>query len=236
MARNGLSSKNLVLVETLAPYVAIAIENSLIHDRLDAMNRSIRGEKEELEKETATITHLANHDPLTGLPNRRLLFELLQKTFEIAHRNGTKVGVIYIDLDNFKPINDQFGHFAGDHALVAVAERLKAMLRASDTVARVGGDEFVAVLGSAKGRKDIALAARKILDECAEPFSIEGLPYKVSLSMGIAIYPDDGDTIERVVSAADAAMYRIKHDTKNGFAFSSAAPAEGRKKGAKPLR
>ena len=85
MARNGLNTKNLVLVETLAPYVAIAVENSLIHDRLDAMNRSIRGEKEELEKETATITHLANHDPLTGLPNSRLLFELLQKTFEIAH-------------------------------------------------------------------------------------------------------------------------------------------------------
>jgi diguanylate cyclase (GGDEF)-like protein len=224
MARNALNSRHLVLVETLAPYVAIAVENSLIHDRLDAMNRSIRGEKEELEKETVTITHLANHDPLTGLPNRRLLFELLQKTFDIARRNNTKVGVIYIDLDNFKPINDRFGHFAGDHALVAVAERLKAMLRASDTVARVGGDEFVAVLGSAKDREDIALAARKILEECAKPFSIEKHLYKVGLSMGIAIYPDDGDTIERIVSAADAAMYRIKHDEKNGFAFASDAP------------
>jgi diguanylate cyclase (GGDEF)-like protein len=224
ITRNALNSRHLVLVETLAPYVAIAVENSLIHDRLDAMNRSIRGEKEELEKETATITHLANHDPLTGLPNRRLLFELLQKTFDIARRNSTKVGVIYIDLDNFKPINDRFGHFAGDHALVAVAERLKAILRASDTVARVGGDEFVAVLGSAKGREDIALAAKKILEECAEPFSIGKCPYKVGLSMGIAIYPDDGDTIERVVSAADAAMYRIKHDEKNGFAFASDIP------------
>ena len=141
---------------------------------------------------------------------------------------------MYLDLDNFKPINDRFGHFAGDHALVAVAERLKSMLRASDTVARVGGDEFVAVLGSAKGRDDIALAARKILEECAEPFNIEGLPYKVSLSMGIAIYPDNGDTIERIVSAADAAMYRIKHDAKNGFAFASDAPAEGSNEGANP--
>jgi diguanylate cyclase (GGDEF)-like protein len=234
--RSALNSRHLVLVETLAPYVAIAVENSLIHEKLDAMNRSIRGEKEELEKETATITHLANHDPLTGLPNRRLLFELLQKTFEIARRSGTKVGVLYIDLDNFKPINDRFGHFAGDHALVAVAERLKAMLRASDTVARVGGDEFVAVLGSAKGRDDVAAAAQKILDECAEPFSIEGHPYKVSLSMGIAIYPDDGDTIERIVSAADAAMYRIKHDAKNGFAFASEdsqPPAPQRRTGPK---
>jgi diguanylate cyclase (GGDEF)-like protein len=225
--RKAITARHLSLAEALAPYVSIAVENSLIHDRLESLNRSIRGEKEELEKEAVTITHLANHDPLTGLPNRRLLFELLQKTFDLALRNGTKVGVIYIDLDNFKPINDKFGHFAGDRALVAVAGRLRAMLRASDTVARVGGDEFVAVLASVKDNADITLAADKILEECAEPLLVEGFTCRVGFSMGIAVFPDDGSSIEHIVSAADAAMYRVKRGEKNGYAFAEAGEREG---------
>jgi diguanylate cyclase (GGDEF)-like protein len=224
--RNALNSRHLGLVEALAPYVAIAVDNSLIHDRLESINRSIRGEKEELEKEAVTIIHLANHDPLTGLPNRRLLFELLQKTFDIARRNGTKVGVVYIDLDDFKPINDELGHLAGDRALVAIAGRLRATLRAADTVARVGGDEFVAVLSSMSGREDIALAADKILAAGGKPFMIDGHECRVGFSMGISVFPDDGPTIERVVSAADSAMYRVKRGKKNGWAFAGAAERE----------
>jgi diguanylate cyclase (GGDEF) domain len=221
--RLAITSDHLALVKALAPYIAIAVENSIIHDRLAELNLEIRGEKEELEKATVTITHLANHDPLTGLPNRRLLFELLQKTFDIAARNETKVGVIYIDLDDFKPINDRLGHMAGDRALVAVAGRLRSMLRASDTVARVGGDEFVAVLARVKDRKDISLTANKILKECGKSFEIDGVPCKVGFSMGIAVFPDDGTSIERVVSAADAAMYSVKRDRKNDFAFAVTA-------------
>jgi diguanylate cyclase (GGDEF)-like protein len=223
--RAALTPEHLRLVEALAPYVAIAIENSLIHDRLETLNRSIRGEKEELEKAAVNIAHIANHDPLTSLPNRRLLFELLQKTFDIAERNGSRVGVIYIDLDDFKPINDRFGHAAGDRALVAIAERLRAMLRASDTVARVGGDEFVAVLAAVKDRQDIVLTAKKILEECTQPLLVSDSSCRVGFSMGIAIFPDDGGTIERILNAADAAMYRIKRGEKNGFAFAE-APGE----------
>jgi diguanylate cyclase (GGDEF)-like protein len=217
--QDAITSRHLTLVEALAPYVAVAVENSLIRDRLEAYNHAIRGEKEELEKAAVSITYLANHDPLTGLPNRRLLFELLQKTFDIARRNGTRVGVLYIDLDDFKPINDRLGHSAGDRALVAVAERLRSMLRASDTVARVGGDEFVAVLTTVKDGSDIALAAKKILEECGQPLEIEGNRCRVGFSMGIALFPDDGDSIELIVSAADAAMYRVKHGSKGGYAF-----------------
>jgi diguanylate cyclase (GGDEF)-like protein len=218
-ARKAITARHLALVEALAPYVAISVENSLIHDRLETLNLSIRGEKEELEKEAVTIAHLANHDPLTGLPNRRLLFELLQKTFDIALRSGAKVGVVYIDLDDFKPINDRFGHPAGDRALVAIAGRLRSTLRAADTVARVGGDEFVAVLASMKDRADIALAAGKILDAGGQPFMIDGKSCKVGFSMGIAVFPEDGSSIERVVGAADSAMYRVKRGKKNGYAF-----------------
>jgi diguanylate cyclase (GGDEF)-like protein len=225
--RNALTARHLSLVEALAPYVAISVENSLIHDSLEAINRSIRGEKEELEKEAVTIIHLANHDPLTGLPNRRLLFELLQKTFDIARRNGTKVGVIYIDLDDFKPINDRLGHLAGDRALVSISGRLRASLRAADTVARVGGDEFVVVLASMENREYIAMAADKIMAASELPFSIDGHDCKVGFSMGIAVFPDDGPTIERVVSAADSAMYRVKRGKKNGWVFAGASELDG---------
>ena len=221
--RGSLSRKHLTLAEALAPYVAIAVENSLIHDRLEEFNRAITGEKEALEKAAVTITHLANHDPLTSLPNRRLLFELIQKTFDIAARNGTKVGVIYLDLDDFKPINDKLGHLAGDRALVAIAQRLRSLLRAADTVARVGGDEFVAVLSNVKDRSDIRLAAEKILEECNQPFAIDGVESRVGVSMGIAVYPEDGSTLEAIVSAADTAMYGVKRGGKNDFAFASDA-------------
>ncbi|HET7839839.1 MAG TPA: sensor domain-containing diguanylate cyclase, partial [Rectinemataceae bacterium] len=216
---NAYNEKHLNLLEALAPYVAIAIENSLIHDRLEFLNRTISGEKKRLEKAAQKITHLANHDMLTGLPNRRLLFELLQKTFDIASRNGTKVGVIYIDLDDFKPINDRLGHMAGDRALVAIAAKLRSILRASATVARVGGDEFIAVLSNAADRNHVRAAADKILEVCAEPVIFEGSECRIGLSMGIAIYPDDGETMDQLVNAADTAMYAIKRGAKNGFAF-----------------
>jgi diguanylate cyclase (GGDEF)-like protein len=226
-AKGAYNDKHRILLEALCPYVAIAIENSLIHDRVEELNRVILGEKAELEQAALRISHLANHDSLTGLPNRRLLFELLQKSFDIASRSGSKVGVLYVDLDNFKPINDRFGHFAGDHALVSMAERLRAILRASDTVARVGGDEFIAVLTNIRDREAIEQAARKILEECGRPLFLEGSECQVGLSMGIAVYPDDGELIDTLVNRADSAMYRIKHQTKNGYAFYSDEAPEG---------
>ena len=217
--KNAYSTKQLGLLEALAPYLAIALENSIIHDRLEEMNRSMRGEKERLEKNALEIVHFANHDLLTGLPNRRLLFELLQKTFDISARTNSKVGVIYIDLDDFKPINDRFGHFAGDKTLVLMADRLRALLRSSDTVARVGGDEFIAVLANVSDRSQIKRTAAKILEGCVRPFGIDGEECHISLSMGIAVFPDDGSDIETIVGAADKAMYGIKRAQKNGFAF-----------------
>jgi diguanylate cyclase (GGDEF)-like protein len=219
--KGALAQRHMTFIGALAPYAAIAVDNSLTHDRLEELNRAVTGEKEALERATERITHIANHDPLTGLPNRRLLFELLQKTFDIARRNGTKVGVIYIDLDDFKPINDEMGHIAGDRALVAVAERLGSLLRASDTVARVGGDEFVSVLANARDRQDIEAASRKILDECRKPFVVDGRDCHLGISMGIAVFPDNGSSIEQIIGAADTAMYMVKRERKNGLAFAS---------------
>ncbi len=215
------SPSDLRLLQTLAPYVAIAVDNARVHDRLEELNRALSEEKRRLERATMRISHLANHDSLTGLPNRRLLFELMGKAIESARRTGDRMGIIFIDLDDFKPVNDRYGHAAGDAALVAMAERLTGMLRASDIVARMGGDEFVAVITSARDREGVQMVAGKLLEECTRPLEFSGNLHSLGMSMGIALYPDDGEVIEELVNKADAAMYSVKRADKNSFAFSS---------------
>ncbi|MBN1520573.1 MAG: diguanylate cyclase [Spirochaetales bacterium] len=223
---NAYTPGHLTLLEALTPYVAIAVENALIHDRLEELNKALSEEKKRLERATLKISHLANHDSLTGLPNRRLLFELVGKTLETSRRSGDLVGVAFIDLDDFKPVNDLWGHAAGDSALVAMAERIKSTLRASDIVARVGGDEFIAVLTSVKDRNDIELVARKLLDECSQPLSFSGHVRSFGFSMGISVYPDDAESMEDLINKADSAMYRVKRGQKRSFAFSSPGDAD----------
>jgi diguanylate cyclase (GGDEF)-like protein len=213
------STSHLTLLEALAPYVSIAVENSIIHDRVEELNRALSDEKRRLERATLKISHLANHDSLTGLPNRRLLFELLQKSLETAHRAGTKIAIAFIDLDDFKPVNDRYGHAAGDAALVAVAERIKATLRASDIVARVGGDEFIAAMTNIKHKADLEVIAMKMLEELTHPLEFAGFSCSMGMSMGISIYPDDGTNLEDLINKADSAMYSIKHGQKHAFAF-----------------
>ena len=213
------STSHLTLLEALAPYVSIAVENSIIHDRVEELNRALSDEKRRLERATLKISHLANHDSLTGLPNRRLLFELLQKSLETAHRAGTKIAIAFIDLDDFKPVNDCYGHAAGDAALVAVAERIKTTLRASDIVSRVGGDEFITAMTNIKHKADLEVIAMKMLEELATPIEFAGFSCSLGMSMGISIYPDDGTNIEDLINKADSAMYSIKHGQKHAYAF-----------------
>ena len=213
--KHAYTDKHRLLLEALGPYVAIAIENSLIHDRLAEMHRSIVGEKAELERSATYSSHLANHDSLTGLPNRRLLFELLQKSFDIAARNGTKVGIVFIDLDDFKPINDRFGHLSGDSVLIEIARRFQAAMRSSDTVARVGGDEFIVVLTNVHDRAMVGHATEKLAEATSRPITVrEGATCSVGLSMGVSVFPDDGSSIEELLGKADAAMYVVKGEKK----------------------
>lgn len=214
IARNAYTQLHRALLEALGPYVAIAIENSLIHDRLAEMHRAIMGEKAELERSATYSSHLANHDSLTGLPNRRLLFELLQKSFDIAARNGTKVGIIFIDLDDFKPVNDRFGHLAGDAVLVEIANRLQTSLRSSDTIARVGGDEFIVVLTNVRDTSVIGLARQKLAEATIRPIEMDEGVCSLGLSMGISIFPDDGTNVEELLGKADAGMYAEKASKK----------------------
>ncbi|MDD5248427.1 MAG: diguanylate cyclase [Rhodocyclaceae bacterium] len=162
---------------------------------------------------------LAQHDALTGLPNRNLLRERLLRAIPHAQRNGKKLAVIFLDLDGFKAVNDNFGHGAGDQMLRIVAQRLTDGVRGEDTVARLGGDEFILVLEELGGVDGIPGIVAKIVDAVAQPISFEGRKMNVATSVGISIYPDDGADPDELIKHADAAMYVAKEKGSNAFHF-----------------
>ncbi len=167
------------------------------------------------------VHQLAYYDPLTGLPNRLLLRDRLGLHLVQANREGHLVGVIFLDLDHFKLINDTLGHAAGDELLRVVAKRLKAAVRKSDTVARLGGDEFVILLPTVNHPEDATAISQKILAILAEPFELWGQQLSTSASLGVALYPADGQDVESLLRDADLAMYRAKEEGRNTSRFFS---------------
>ncbi|PPI79526.1 diguanylate cyclase [Marinobacter flavimaris] len=165
----------------------------------------------------------ASHDSLTELPNRNLFMDRLRLAVSQARRNGQKFAVLFIDLDNFKAVNDAYGHGIGDQLLQKVASGLKHCLREGDTLARYGGDEFMALLPSLDEKKDAATVARKLLTSLEAPFRFEGCDPGISIgtSIGIALYPENGDEAETLIERADMAMYAVKQEKKNDFRFYS---------------
>jgi diguanylate cyclase (GGDEF)-like protein len=163
------------------------------------------------------MTHQAEHDALTGLPNRTLLGERLSQSIALAQRHGKRVALMYLDVDHFKQINDTLGHAIGDRLLQLVARRLQACVRLSDTVCRQGGDEFVILLAEVETVHDAALAARKLIEAMLEPHLIDGEMLQVTLSIGVSLYPDDGRDAETVVKHADTAMYYAKRGGRNNY-------------------
>ena len=167
----------------------------------------------------ARLAYLAQFDPLTGLPNRTLLSDRFSLMLQQARRRGVSLGVLFIDLDDFKLVNDTQGHAAGDELLQEAAKRLQSALRDGDTVARISGDEFAAILGDLARPDDAALVAQKIIERLAAPVHIQGQEFVVTASIGIATFPADGDSAETLLAAADAAMYRAKQSGRNAFQF-----------------
>ncbi|MBS1142812.1 MAG: response regulator receiver modulated diguanylate cyclase/phosphodiesterase with sensor(s) [Proteobacteria bacterium] len=165
------------------------------------------------------MAHLAQHDFLTGLPNRVLLTERLSRAIGQAHRHEKRVALMFIDLDYFKHINDSLGHAIGDQLLQLVAERLKLCIRDTDTVCRQGGDEFVILLTEIEQTKDAAPVAEKLIAAFAEPCLIGGNELHVTLSIGISIYPDDSPDANGVMKNADTAMYHAKANGRNNYQF-----------------
>lgn len=169
----------------------------------------------------------AGHDILTGLPNRGLFVDRLELAIVQARRNRKPLAVIFVDLDRFKLINDAFGHIKGDAVLRQVADRLKASLRESDTLARLGGDEFIIMLPTIHGRDDAGLVANKIVEDLVKPFTLDSRETFLSSSLGIAMFPEDGEESETLIRHSDIAMYDVKAKGKNGFAFFNNAMNEG---------
>lgn len=178
-----------------------------------AVLRDVTGAVEMAER----MAHLAQYDPLTDLPNRLLLQDRAQLAIAHARRDARALAVLYLDLDGFKAVNDRLGHDAGDQLLVQFSQRLKAAVRASDTVCRQGGDEFVVLLPGLEGAQPACAVARKILQSCYAPFDLGSEVVSIGLSGGIALYPQHGDTFDALSLHADAAMYMAKRGGRMRF-------------------
>jgi len=161
------------------------------------------------------MQHMAQYDALTHLPNRALFSDRLQQAITAAERNSTRLALMFIDLDRFKPVNDTFGHAVGDLLLKDVALRIQDCLRESDTVARIGGDEFVVLLPVIESEQDAGKVGKKILDALKQPFELAGHTLKIGSSIGVAVYPDHGSEEKLLVRSADIAMYHAKNNGRN---------------------
>lgn len=172
------------------------------------------------------LEFMARFDGLTGLPNRALFADRFSQTIVQARRHGAQLGVLFIDLDDFKLVNDSLGHAAGDELLRRAANRIQTSLRPGDTVARISGDEFAAILGDLARAEDAALVAEKINGRLSQPMELLGKEAFITASIGIAVFPADGDDAETLLGAADAAMYRAKQSGRNSYHFFTAEIAQ----------
>jgi diguanylate cyclase (GGDEF)-like protein len=173
----------------------------------------------QLRLANAELQHRATHDQLTGLANRALSDDRLEREIAAASRSKTQFAVMFVDLDRFKTVNDSLGHQAGDTLLTVAAHRLKKAIRLSDSVARVGGDEFVLLLRELRGLDDAAAVARKLMTAMAEPLDLEGVAFHLSISVGIAMFPADGTNSHTLLASADAALTSVKRGGRGRFSF-----------------
>ena len=201
---------------------------SVVKDEAGALTNYIAVFSDITQRKAAEerMRFLAQHDALTGLPNRVLLEDRLLRAIAHAQRNDKKLAVVFLDLVDFKKVNDSVGHHVGDQLLQIVAQKLSVCVRAEDTVARLGGDEFVVLLEGVGAAGDVACVVKKILDSLSRPAQLEGREIAVSSSIGISLYPDDGQEADDLIRHADEAMYQAKTRGGSTFCFYAAAPAE----------
>ena len=209
----------------------IFLERQTIRMIRNADNEGVRyvsvfSDATEAWRKIERIRHLAFHDHLTDLPNRSVLIDSLSGEIAVAEREAQCIAVMFIDLDEFKAVNDRFGHDVGDLVLEQVARKLQGLTRSTDLVARVGGDEFVALLFNTRGHEPAACIADSIIAAINEPLAVDGKHAHVGVSIGIAIYPEHGRTAADLIRKADAAMYAAKAAGKNAYRFVTIAPAE----------
>ncbi|HKX44880.1 MAG TPA: GGDEF domain-containing protein, partial [Burkholderiaceae bacterium] len=185
-------------------------EIGLLARSIENMQHQIRAQFATLEQKQGELDRLASHDSLTGLHNRRLFLDRLDHALAHAKRTGGRLALLFIDLDNFKTINDELGHAAGDYVLRALAQRLKHVVREIDTVARIGGDEFIVLLDEVADIDGLSIVAQKVLDVLSRPVRRGEEDLVLGASIGVSCYPVDGESATELIAAADRAMYRAK--------------------------
>ena len=215
----GLRTTEATLTQERVALHRHVVELSVANEHLTVATIEAQTQSEEIERARIRMVYMAQHDPLTDLPNRILLNDRLVQAIALARRQGKQLALMFLDLDRFKHINDSLGHAVGDQLLQSVAKRLTGGVRSSDTVCRQGGDEFVILLADVEHAGDAALSAQKILAALTVPHCIDQLELHVTVSIGISIYPDDGQDADSLIKSADTAMYHAKEGGRNNYQF-----------------
>lgn len=224
MIRSGLIEKYREVVRTGVPHTCeVFIDDEMIKGtwlnvqvvRLGNGIAITSRDVTEHRRRSDHVNYLAHHDHLTGLANRTLLYERLRQALVCAENHDERVAVFLVDIDSFKQINDSLGHANGDLLLAAVGQRLLSSVRESDTVARMGGDEFVIVMPEFRSMQDVERCGEQIIRSAAQPVEVSGRKVSLSLSVGVSVFPEDGVTAEDLLRNADAAMYTVKDSGRN---------------------
>ncbi|MGC2635782.1 MAG: diguanylate cyclase [Acidobacteriaceae bacterium] len=228
MIRSGLIHKYRDVAQTGIPYSCeVFIDDDMIQGtwlniQVVRVGRSLAVTSRDVtehRRRSDHVNYLAHHDHLTGLANRALLHERLRQAILHAQTCDQKVAVLLIDIDYFKQINDSLGHADGDVLLATMGQRLRSSVRESDTVARMGGDEFVIVLPEFRTRAHVERCGREIMRNASQPINIKGRAITLTLSIGVALFPDDGHTADQLLRSADDAMYSVKDTGRNSVSF-----------------
>jgi diguanylate cyclase (GGDEF)-like protein len=206
--------KNQIIILVIILVFVIAVSTYIY-----SMNFQLKKEIKMRKSAEDTIREMAFYDPLTKLPNRSLIYDRMTQAIHRSARSKTKFAVCFIDLDNFKYINDTYGHHIGDICLIKIAERIRIKLRSTDSIGRLGGDEFVLILEDVNNKKDIEIIMEGILRSFHEYIQLDGKKLKVSASIGISIYPEDAGDVESLLQIADSAMYKVKNKSKDSYSF-----------------
>ncbi len=226
LAPHAFTRTHTRVLQLLTTQAISSLEISRYYARVQNLNRSLEEEIEERKRTESKLAFLANHDVLTELPNRRLFYDRIKHALQKAKRNGGRVAVLFLDLDQFKTINDTLSHQVGDLLLQQVAQRLAKRIREEDTLGRLGGDEYVLLMEGDFSLHDLSTVAAKLLDAFHKPFHVKGHDLYPTGSLGISIYPEDAADADQLLRNADAAMYQAKQHGRNNYQFFSASLAE----------